>query len=120
MVNAGSFCIALAFFGVSLSLLKLRKDYPDLERPCLKRPCFERPFRLRAAPLVAGVAAAASLFMIAAMLIPGSPAALSWPREHIVLMVMLGVGGLLWMGAVRVRKGIGEDTRDGLVLGLDE
>ena len=110
LVNAGSFCIALAFFGVSLSLLKLRKDYPDLERP----------FRLRAAPLVAGVAAAGSLFMLAAMLIPGSPAALSWPREHIVLMVMLGVGGLLWMGAARVRKGVGEDTRDALILGQAE
>jgi amino acid transporter len=106
LVNAGSFSIALAFFGVSLSLLRLRRDYPDLERP----------FRLHAAPLVAGIAAAGSLLMLAAMLIPASPAALSWPHEHIVLMVMIGVGGLLWLSAANGRKGIGEDARDALIL----
>ncbi|MGB0133561.1 APC family permease [Dokdonella sp.] len=106
LVNAGSLCIALAFFGVSLSLLRLRRDYPQLERP----------FRLHAAPLVAGTAAAGSLLMIAAMVMPGSPAALSWPHEHIVLMVMLGVGGLLWMAAASGRNAISEEARDGLIL----
>ncbi|MEZ5463125.1 APC family permease [Dokdonella sp.] len=106
LVNAGSFSIALAFFGVSLSLLRLRKDYPQIERP----------FRLHAAPLVAGIAAAGSLLMLAAMLIPASPAALSWPHEHIVLMVMVGVGGMLWLAAASGRKGIGEEARDALVL----
>lgn len=106
LVNAGSFCIAMAFFGVSLSLLRLRKDYPEIERP----------FRLRAAPLVAGAAAAGSLLMLAAMLVPGSPAALSWPREHIVLIVMLGVGSLLWVSAAGVREGIGEEARAALIL----
>jgi amino acid transporter len=32
-VDVGSFCIALAFLGVALSLVTLRKRFPDLERP---------------------------------------------------------------------------------------
>lgn len=110
LVNAGSFCIALAFFGVSLSLLRLRRDCPHLARP----------FRLRLAPLIAGAAAAGSLAMLAAMIIPGSPAALSWPHEHIVLMVMLAVGGVLWAAAAGVRNGITEDVRETLILDVTD
>ncbi len=106
LVNAGSFCIALAFFGVSLSFLRLRRDYPDQRRP----------FRLKAAPLVAGIAALGSLSMIVAMIVPGSPAALSWPREFIVLAVMFGAGGLLWLLASGSRIAISEDQRNALIL----
>ncbi len=106
LVNAGSFCIALAFFGVSLSLLRLRRDYPD----------FSRPFRLKAARLVAGIAAIGSLSMLAAMLVPGSPAALSWPREFIVLAVMSGAGGLLWLTASAGRNEVSETQRAALIL----
>jgi basic amino acid/polyamine antiporter, APA family len=108
LVNAGSFCIALAFFGVSLSLLRLRRDYPTLPRP----------FRLKAARLVAGVAALGSLAMLVAMIAPGSPAALSWPREFIVLAVMAGAGGLLWFRATPARNGISERERESLILDL--
>ncbi len=106
LVNAGSFCIALAFFGVSLSLLRLRRDFPAQPRP----------FRLKVARLVAGVAALGSLAMLAAMIVPGSPAALSWPREFIVLAVMGGAGGALWFGASVDRNRISERERDALIL----
>ena len=106
LVNAGSFCIALAFLGVSLSLLRLRRDFP-------LQP---RPFRLKAVRVVAGLAALGSFSMLAAMIVPGSPAALSWPREFIVLAVMSGVGGLLWLSASAGRNGISEREREALVL----
>ncbi|HET9032026.1 MAG TPA: APC family permease [Dokdonella sp.] len=106
LVNAGSFCIALAFFGVSLSLLRLRRDYPD----------HPRPFRLKAARLVAGIAALGSLSMLVAMIVPGSPAALSWPREFIVLAIMFGAGGLLWLTASASRNAISAQQRAKLIL----
>ncbi len=106
LVNAGSFCIALAFFGVSLSLLRLRKDYPDLPRP----------YRLPGGPVIPAIAALGALGMLAAMLIPGSPAALSWPREHIILIVMFSLGGVLWVSAGKTRSEVSDAQRDYLIL----
>ncbi len=106
LVNAGSFCIALAFLGVSLSLLRLRRDYP--EQP--------RPFRLKGARAIAGIAAVGSLSMLLAMIVPGSPAALSWPREFIVLAIMFAAGGLLWFTASSSRDEVSEEQRESLIL----
>lgn len=106
LVNAGSFCIALAFFGVSLSFLRLRRDHPELPRP----------FRLTSPRLIAGIAALGSLSMLVAMIVPGSPAALSWPREFIVLAVMFGAGGGLWLMASTSRNSVSEKARDALIL----
>lgn len=106
LVNAGSFCIALAFLGVSLSLLRLRRDFPYLSRP----------FRLKAARVVAGLAAFGSLAMLASMVVPGSPAALNWPREFIVLAVMGGAGAVLWFTAAEGRNRISERDRASLIL----
>lgn len=106
LVNAGSFCIALAFFGVSLSLLRLRRDFPD----------YPRPFKLWGGRVIPYIAAFGSLAMIAAMVIPSSPAALSWPREFIVLFVMFACGGVLWIGASKSRRTISEQHRARLIL----
>ncbi|MEC9092452.1 MAG: APC family permease, partial [Planctomycetota bacterium] len=62
-IDVGSFCIAFAFLGVSLSLLKLRNIAPDMERP----------YRLPFGKTVAILAAAGSLLILLALLIPGSP-----------------------------------------------
>jgi APA family basic amino acid/polyamine antiporter len=106
LVNAGSFCIALAFLGVSLSLLRLRRDFPE----------YPRPFKLWGGPVIPYIAALGSLGMLAAMVIPSSPAALSWPREFIVLFVMFTCGGVLWIGASKSRQTISEQDRARLIL----
>ncbi len=106
LVNAGSFCIALAFFGVSLSLLRLRRDYPNQKRP----------FRLWGGPIIPYLATLGSIGMITAMVIPSSPAALSWPREFIVLFVMFACGGVLWLTASKSRSSISEYERARLIL----
>lgn len=109
LVNAGSFCIALAFLGVSLSLLRLRRDFPDLPRP----------FQLAGGPVIPTIAALGALGMLAAMLIPGSPAALSWPHEYIILIVMFGLGGVLWVTAASNRNDVTEKQRNYLILGSE-
>ena len=106
LVNAGSFFIASAFLGVSLSLIRLRRDFPDLPRP----------YRLAGGNVVPVLAAAGSLMMLAAMVIPGSPAALSWPEDVSVLLTMIALGGGLWVAAGKARQSISEQERTRLIL----
>ena len=106
LVNAGSFFIATAFLGVSLSLIRLRRDFPDMPRP----------YRLAGGNVVPVLAAAGSLMMLAAMVIPGSPAALSWPLDISVLLMMIALGGGLWLAAAKPRQSISDRERDRLIL----
>ncbi len=105
-VNAGSFCIGIAFLGVALSILKLRRSHPDLPRP----------FRLPGGALIPGIAALGALFLIAVMIWPGSPAALSWPREVIILCLLVVLGAGFWLGAGRSRTLVSETDRAFLIL----
>jgi len=105
-VNAGSFLIAIAFMGVALSVCRLRRSAPGLARP----------FKMAGGdtfPILAAVGAGA---LLAAMIIPGSPAALAWPQE----IAILGVTGLLatlfWFRARRLRTTIIESQRAFLIL----
>jgi amino acid transporter len=105
-VDVGSFCIALAFLGVSLSLIRLRKAFPDLERP----------YRLPGGNALAYVAAAGSLFILLVMLVPGSPSQLVWPLEWFVLAALSVTGLAFWFSARGYRQRVSEDDRAKLIL----
>lgn len=106
IVNAGSFFIAVAFLGVALSIIRLRRDRPDLARP----------FRLPGGALVPVLAVVGSAGILAAMVIPGSPAALAWPTEILILLAV-GLTGLgFWIGGARGRQTTSEGTRAFLIL----
>ena len=105
-VNVGSFCIALAFLGVALSLVRLRKRFPHLARP----------YRMPGAPALAYVAAAGSIFILGVMLIPGSPSMLAWPLEWVILGALSGAGLAFWLGGRGYREAISEDQRARLIL----
>jgi len=104
-VNVGSFCISVAFVGVALSLLRLRKIAPDLERP----------YRLPAGEWVARCAATGSLLVVLAMVIPASPAVLK-PIEWAILAVLCLCGIVFWISGRGQRDTITEDDRAGLIL----
>jgi amino acid transporter len=106
-VNVGSFCIAVAFLGVALSTARLRKNYPDLHRP----------YRIPGGLLIPRAALVGSLLILGFMLVPGSPAALGWPEEWLILGVFLLIGVALWYGGARMRDRVPEDDRDYLILG---
>lgn len=106
LVDVGSFCIALAFLGVALSLIQLRKAFPDLERP----------FRLPGGNVLAYVAAAGSLFILCVMLVPGSPSQLVWPLEWLVLAVLSLTGAAFWFGGRAYRQRVSEKDRAKLIL----
>ena len=104
-VNVGSFCIALAFLGVALSLQTMRKE------TTAKFSTAQR--------LLPRVAAGGSTLILGAMIVPGSPARLPWPVEWIVLSVVLLTGLGFWIGARRVRHQLPKTERRRLILDAD-
>ena len=105
-VDVGSFCIAMAFLGVALSLIQLRKKFPDMERP----------YRMPGGNALAYVATAGSLLILAVMLIPTSPSVLVWPLEWLILGALSVTGIGFWIGARRYRQRISEEDRAKLIL----
>ncbi|MEE2898445.1 MAG: APC family permease [Gemmatimonadota bacterium] len=105
-VDVGSFCIALAFLGVALSLIRLRKAFPDLERP----------YRMPGGSVLAYVAAAGSLFILCVMLAPGSPSQLVWPLEWLILGALSVTGVGFWFAAAAYRQRVSEADRSRLIL----
>jgi len=106
-VDVGSFCIALAFFGVAHSTLRLRRIEPD-------RP---RPYRIPGGKLVPRVALAGAFFILAVMLIPGTGATLGWPLEWVILVSFSMLGALFWRLGKGPRAQTTDRERDRLVLG---
>ena len=93
LVDAGSFGTIVAYACVALSFLVLRRREPDMERPYLV------PF----GNLVGLIALVLSL-AIAVLFLPGSPAALIWPYEWLI------VGGWALLG-LALRNGMVNRTR---------
>lgn len=106
-VDVGSFCIALAFFGVAHSTLRLRRSEPEMARP----------FRIPGGALVPRIALGGASFILAVMLIPGSGATLGWPLEWMILVGFSLLGVLFWTLGKGLRARTSESERARLVLG---
>ncbi|MCH2183633.1 MAG: APC family permease [Mariniblastus sp.] len=100
-LNVGSLCIAVAFLGVACSIHRLRDPEKKIS-----------PFQ-RVLPYIAG---AGSLFILAAMLVPGSPAMLPSLMEWVVLGVVFVLGLFFWYGGRRIRAEINQQQRHQLIL----
>jgi len=87
LVNAGGFATVLAYLMVTISFLRIRKRYPGLPRP----------YRLAAPRLLGSLAVAATAFF-AALYLPGSPSALIWPYEWLLVLSWAALGGLFALG----------------------
>ena len=105
-VNAGSLLIAAAFLGVTLSVARLRRTAPDLPRP------YRRPGG-RTIPTLAAIGAAG---LIAAMVVPASPAALAWPGEVLILAVTFALALIVWVRGASTRANLDPAQRDYLIL----
>ncbi|MBI1356454.1 MAG: amino acid permease [Acidobacteria bacterium] len=106
-VNVGSFCIAVAFLGVAVSTLELRRKRPELPRP-YRPPGGDWPPRL---------AAVGAAFILGCMVLPASPAALAWPTEWLILGGFLAAGAAAWKMGAAGRATMPEDERKSLILG---
>ncbi|MBL8858379.1 MAG: APC family permease [Planctomycetes bacterium] len=106
-IDVGSFCIALAFLGVTFSLARLRRDRPNMVRP------YRLPLG-RIVPICAGLGAA---LILGVMIVPGSGAALVWPLEWGLLLAVVVLGGVAWMMGSRGRQTLDENERAHRILG---
>ena len=84
LVDAGGLGIAIAYAVVAACFLRLRRTEPELVRP----------YRVRAGGLV-GMAALALSIGLAVLYLPGSPAALLWPQEWVIVLAWAVLGGML-------------------------
>ncbi len=105
-IHVGSFCIAVAFLGVALSLLKMRRTFPQANRP----------YRLPGGKGVACLAAIGSLLILVAMVVPGSPEVLVWPLEWMILLALCLCGLVFWITGSRQRRETDEAERNSLIL----
>ncbi|MGL4723773.1 MAG: APC family permease [Scandinavium sp.] len=87
LVTVAAFSYIVLWGSTLFSVIRLRKTRPDLPRPL---PIPGGKFTML-------VGAVMTLLMAAAMLIPGSPAALKWPYEYLLLGVLLAIGVALYL-----------------------
>jgi amino acid transporter len=85
LVNAGGLGIVLAYVLVAISFLVLRRREPGMERP----------FRVKKGVFV-GYAALALSLAIGFLYMPGSPAALTWPYEWLIVLIWSSLGLVLY------------------------
>lgn len=87
IANAGSFGLVIAYMGVALSFIQLRRKAPDMKRP------FKTP-----GGVVTGWIGFVGTVGLLLLYMPGSPGALLWPNEWIIVLgwYVFGGGCLLW------------------------
>jgi len=91
LVDAGSFAIVVAYLLVVMSFLQLRRA----------EPAMPRPFRVPFGGWVGSLALILT-FGLLLLYLPGSPAALLWPEEWLMLLVSAAVGAIFyWTGPAR-------------------
>ena len=85
LVDAGGLGIVVAYAFVAWSFIVLRNREPDMERP----------YKVRGGKMVGWIALILSL-AIAFLYLPGSPAALVWPYEWMIVLGWVVLGAILY------------------------
>lgn len=93
LVDAGGLGIVIAYAFVAGSFLMLRKREPDMDRP----------YKVRNGKIVGWVALILSIG-IAALYLPGSPAALVWPYEWMIVLGWIVLGAVMSQVGSRTRR----------------
>ncbi len=96
--NAGGFATVVTYLIVSVSFFVLRKRRPDLPRP----------FRIRHWRVVGYGAVGMCVFMLI-LYLPGTPSALSWPYEWLIVVAWAALGVVLRLHAKHGRRKRPED-----------
>lgn len=105
-VDVGSLCIAAAFLGVSFSFVKLRKKFPHQHRP----------YKTPGGIAMGYISITGSILVLLAITLPGSPAALKWPLEWLILLTLSLLGVVFWVLSKKKRDTTAPQERDYLIL----
>jgi basic amino acid/polyamine antiporter, APA family len=107
LVNAGGLAAVTAYFLVAVSFIRIRRRYPTLPRP------YTAP-----KPAFLGVAAVVATVSFILLYLPGSPSALIWPQEWVIVLAWCLLGVLFALGLrARLRAMGGEARQAERVLG---
>lgn len=101
LVNSIAFSYIVLWSITLFSVIRLRKTQPQLHRPVKM-------------PAAGYLGVFVTFFMLFALLYPGSPGALAWPEEYLLLLGLLLIGMFLY--SIR-RKDMSEQERAQLILG---
>jgi amino acid transporter len=88
LVDAGGLGIVIAYAMVALSFIVLRRREPDMPRP----------YRVRYGTFVGYTALVLSIGMMM-LYLPGSPSALVWPQEWVILLGGAAIGAVFFIWA---------------------
>ncbi|GAB6136997.1 APC family permease [Halanaerobaculum tunisiense] len=107
LVNVGSLAFMTVWFSVCLAAVKLRDEAPDMNRP----------YKMFGGRTMALIGCFTSLIFTSVLVIPGSPGAIAWPSEWLLVgaWILLGAG-FYWL-ANDNRKSISEIQREYLLFG---
>ena len=95
LINTGSLAVVVAYVFVPVAFLVLRARQPEMPRP----------FRVRA-PRFVGCTAIVLGGALLCLYLPGSPSALAWPYEWIIVIAWAALGLGIWLRRVRPTGGI--------------
>ena len=106
LVDAGALAAVLGYFLVAVSFGRIRKRYPDLNRP----------YRIPAGRVVGALAIVTTVFFFV-LYLPGSPAALVWPQEWAIVLGWILLGALFALATRKRVKLLGRVRQEDLILG---
>ena len=106
LVDAGSLATVVAYLLVAVSFLVIRRRHPGLPRP----------YRVPVPGVVGWLAVAATVFFIL-LYLPGSPSALVWPEEWLIVLLWAGLGAGLAAGIRSRMAALGPARQARLILG---
>ncbi len=92
LINTGSLAVVVAYIFVPIAFLVLRRREPEMPRP----------FAVRC-PRLVGVTAIVLGVALLCLFLPGSPSALVWPYEWVIVLAWAGIGAAVWFQRVRSR-----------------
>lgn len=107
LVDAGGLAVVTGYMLVTVSYLRIHRRFPDLDRP------YRAP-----APRVTGTLALLITLFFIFLYLPGSPSALIWPMEWIIIITWAALGlAFSWGVRNRMRKAGGQSEQAKQILG---
>ncbi len=106
LVDAGALAAVVGYFLVAISFGRIRRKHPDLPRP----------YRAPAGGLIGVLAILTTVFFIL-LYLPGSPSALVWPQEWIIVLAWVVLGALFGLGIRKRVDAMGRRRQEDLILG---
>ncbi len=107
LADAGSLAAVAGYLLVAVAFLGMRRRHPNLPRP------YRTPL-----PSVVGVLALLATLFFVLLYLPGSPSALVWPQEWLIVLMWATLGVVFAMGIRRrVTARGGRTQQASLILG---